>query len=49
MDVTSVTLGKEVRNDLRDYRDRQGYPNYNDAIRGLLEESSDKPTAEISN
>lgn len=45
MDVTSVTLGKQVR----DYRNRHEYPNYNDAIRGLLEEASDKPTAEISN
>lgn len=49
MDFTSVTLGKQVRDDLADFRDRNDLPNYNEAIRALLAETDDKPTPEISN
>jgi len=37
MDVTSITLGKEVRNNLRAYRDRIDADNYNEAIAQLLD------------
>lgn len=49
MDITSVSLGKAVRDDLKDYRDNREYPNYNEAIAGLLEEVSDERAVEISN
>lgn len=49
MDVTSINLGKQVRNDLRNYRDRHEYRNYNEAVAALLSEASDKQPAEISN
>jgi Arc/MetJ-type ribon-helix-helix transcriptional regulator len=41
MDMTSVTLGRQTRDDLRDYRDEHDFPNYNAALRALLAEASD--------
>lgn len=49
MDVTSITLGKRVRNDLRDYRDRHGHANYNETVRALLSEVSEVQPQPISN
>lgn len=49
MDVTSINLGKRVRNDLRDYRDRHEYANYNETVAALLSEASDEHPAEASN
>jgi Arc/MetJ-type ribon-helix-helix transcriptional regulator len=48
MDVTSINLGKQVRNDLREYRDRHEFRNYNEAVRALIEEAADESAPEIS-
>ena len=36
MDVTSITCGKETRNELREYRDEHDCDNYDEAIQQLL-------------
>lgn len=38
MDVTTVPCGRSTRDALAEYRDSQGYPNYNEALRALLED-----------
>lgn len=45
--VTSVgPLEPEVRDQLADYRDREGYPNYNAALRSLLDMENNDATHE---
>lgn len=40
MDVTSIgPVESHVRDQLAEYRDRKGYPNYNEALQALLEEN----------
>lgn len=42
MAVGGTTVGPlepEVRDELADYRDREGFPNYNEALRALLKET----------
>lgn len=48
MDVTSVALGKRVRDDLREYRDEKDLQNYNEAIRFLLSEASENVEIEVA-
>jgi hypothetical protein len=38
MDATTVMLGTDTRDTLASYRDRHGYPNYNEALSALLQE-----------
>lgn len=41
--VTTVgPLEPEVRDQLADYRDREGYPNYNEALQSLLENETQR-------
>lgn len=40
MAIGGTTVGPlepEIRDELAAYRDREGYPNYNEALRALLE------------
>lgn len=37
MDVTTVPCGGETREQLASYRDKNGHPNYDDALQELLE------------
>lgn len=38
MEVTSIgPVEPKVRDRLAEFRDREGYPNYNEALRSLLE------------
>lgn len=37
MDVTTVSCGSETRELLADYRDKHNYPNYDAALRDLLD------------
>lgn len=37
MDVTTVPCGSETRDALADYRDENDFPNYDSAIRDLLD------------
>jgi hypothetical protein len=37
MDRTSITLGSETRNKLRRYKDERDLPNYDAALRDLLD------------
>lgn len=39
MDRTSVVVGKEARERLAEYRDKQELPNYDVALKTLLEEA----------
>lgn len=44
MAVGATTVGPvkaEVRDELRDFRDKNGYPHYNAAIEALLAENGD--------
>lgn len=36
MDRTSITLGSDTRNQLRDYKQDRGLDNYDEAVRDLL-------------
>jgi len=38
MDRTSITLGSETRDDLREYKRDRDLPNYDAALRDLLDE-----------
>lgn len=38
MDITTVSLGTDVRDQLAEYRDREDHENYNDAVSSLLSE-----------
>jgi len=45
MAVGGTTVGPiepELRDELADYRDREGHPNYNEALRSLLETQGQK-------
>jgi hypothetical protein len=37
MDRTSITLGEETRNELREYKRDRDFPNYDAALRDLLD------------
>lgn len=37
MDRTSITLGSETRDDLREYKHERDLPNYDAALRDLLD------------
>jgi len=37
MDITTVSCGSETRQRLADYRDEHDYPNYDVALRELLD------------
>lgn len=39
MDVTTISVGRGVRDDLKDYRDERGHPNMNEAIHDLLKQA----------
>lgn len=42
MPISRATVGplsNEVRDAIAEYRDREGYPNYNEAMKGLLEDA----------
>lgn len=41
MDVTTVPCGRSTRDALAEYRDQQGYSNYNEALRDLLKSVSE--------
>ena len=40
MDRTSITLGSETRNELREYKRDRDLPNYDAALRDLLNEGA---------
>lgn len=45
MPVAGTTIGPintETRDKLRDYRDQEGYPNYNAAVRALLQKADEE-------
>ena len=49
MPVGGTTVGpleSEVRDQLADYRDREGHPNYNEALRSLLNKENNVATYE---
>jgi len=37
VDVTTIQCGKDTRDKVREYRDEQGYDNYNEALKALLQ------------
>lgn len=37
MDVTSIQIGGDTRDRLREYKDDHGYQNYDEAVRNLLQ------------
>ena len=37
MDVTTIQCGKDTRDMVAEYRDANGYDNYDEALRGLLQ------------
>lgn len=39
MDITTVSVGSAVRDSLKEYRDEQGHPNMNEAIKDLLSQA----------
>jgi hypothetical protein len=41
MDRTSVEVSKTTRNDLRAFKNAEGHPNYNVAVRELLADRED--------
>lgn len=51
MAIAGTTVGpveEEVRDKLAAYRDREGFPNYNEALRSLLEQSAGNRETEAS-
>jgi hypothetical protein len=40
MDITTVSLGTETRDELADYRDSQDCDNYDEAVQELLGQAS---------
>lgn len=40
--ATVGPLEPEVRDRLADYRDREGFPNYNEALRSLLDKENER-------
>ena len=43
MDVTTVPCGSTTRDDLAEFRDKNEYPNYDEALQAMLEEVSAEP------
>jgi Arc/MetJ-type ribon-helix-helix transcriptional regulator len=41
VDITSVSCGHETRDRLKEYRDANGYQNYDEALRNLLQRVED--------
>ena len=40
MDITTISLGTQTREDLAEFRDSKEYSNYNEAVKALLEQAS---------
>ena len=45
LDRTSVEVSKTTRNDLRAFKNAEGHPNYDVAVRELLAEQKGQPDA----
>jgi Arc/MetJ-type ribon-helix-helix transcriptional regulator len=41
MDITSISCGSDTRDKLQEYRDANGYQNYDEALRNLLQSVED--------
>jgi len=41
MDATTIMIGKETRNEFREYKEEQGFDNYDEALKSLLQHTKE--------
>lgn len=46
MDITTISLGTRTRENLAEFRDSEKYPNYNEAVKALLEQAGQEGKTE---